>query len=224
MQALDRPHDISKTSLGDRRGIIDLARCCLDLTWARAYSKSAARSKVYPSPPMSGSPPLPPKGTQASAVQRSRGSYRAATQDDHRGISATQMDAQPHQASLAGGALERSFAAEPQEGPPPYGFQRPEPATDRPATYYQQLQTSHPREQGQGHPIHQQLSYWPPSGPSMGPSAAPPTYPHAMTTSSDSRPPMEQQEGPPQSSPKLQRKTKGHVASACVPCKRAHLR
>lgn len=25
-------------------------------------------------------------------------------------------------------------------------------------------------------------------------------------------------------SPKLQRKTKGHVASACVPCKRAHLR
>jgi hypothetical protein len=26
------------------------------------------------------------------------------------------------------------------------------------------------------------------------------------------------------SSPKQQRKTKGHVASACVPCKRAHLR
>ncbi|KAG4424685.1 hypothetical protein IFR04_002218 [Cadophora malorum] len=25
-------------------------------------------------------------------------------------------------------------------------------------------------------------------------------------------------------SPKQQRKTKGHVASACVPCKRAHLR
>lgn len=27
-----------------------------------------------------------------------------------------------------------------------------------------------------------------------------------------------------QPSPKPQRKTKGHVASACVPCKRAHLR
>jgi hypothetical protein len=31
-------------------------------------------------------------------------------------------------------------------------------------------------------------------------------------------------EAPGYTSPKTQRKTKGHVASACVPCKRAHLR
>jgi hypothetical protein len=31
-------------------------------------------------------------------------------------------------------------------------------------------------------------------------------------------------ENQPMTSPKSQRKTKGHVASACVPCKRAHLR
>ncbi|KAJ9161944.1 hypothetical protein NKR19_g1829 [Coniochaeta hoffmannii] len=98
MQSLGNRHDISKISLGDRRGQSDLARFSLDLTWARADSESAARSKGYPSPPMSGSPPLPPKGNQDSAAERTRGSYQATTQDAHRGISATQMDAQTHRA------------------------------------------------------------------------------------------------------------------------------
>jgi hypothetical protein len=63
-----------------------------------------------------------------------------------------------------------------------------------------------------------------------GPGSALPsiTYPSLMpgttASASASRPALEQREGPTQSSPKLQRKTKGHVASACVPCKRAHLR
>jgi len=223
MQSLGNRHDISKISLGDRRGQSDLARFSLDLTWARADSESAARSKGYPSPPMSGSPPLPPKGNQDSAAERTRGSYQATTQDAHRGISATQMDAQTHRAGSVRGVPGGSFAGESQERFP-YGFRHPEPATDLPQAYHQQQ--GQPMQQQQGQTMHPQLSYLPPPGPGgVGTSAAPPGYPLAVTTSSTtSRQPTEQQEGPPQSSPKLQRKTKGHVASACVPCKRAHLR
>ena len=222
MQSLGNRHDISTISFGNRRGQSDLARFSLDLTWARADSESAARSKGYPSPPMSGSPPLPPKGNQDSAAERTQGSYQATTQDAHRGISATQMDAQTLRAGSVRGGPGVPFATESQDRLP-YGFRHPEPATDLPHSYHQQQ--GQPMQQ-QGQTMHQQLSYLPPPGPGgPGPGAAPPAYPLAVTTpSTTSRPPMEQQEGPLQSSPKLQRKTKGHVASACVPCKRAHLR
>ena len=171
--------------------------------------------KDYPSPPMSGSPHLPPKGNQESSAERGQGSYQATTQDAHRGIPATQADVQHHRAGVGGGTLGRSFAAEPQERAS-YGFPLPEPVTDRPPAYHQQ-----------GHAMHQhQLSYLPPPGPGIGPVTTPPAYPVAVTTpSTTSRPTAELHEGSLQpSSPKLQRKTKGHVASACVPCKRAHLR
>ncbi|OIW31795.1 hypothetical protein CONLIGDRAFT_241127 [Coniochaeta ligniaria NRRL 30616] len=220
MQVLEHRHDISKTSLGNRRGQPDLARFSIDLTWARADSESAARSKDYPSPPMSGSPPPPPKGNQESAAERRQGSYHATTHDAHRGIPATQMDAQPYRAGVGGGTLGRSFEAEPQERLS-YAFPRPESSTDRPPTYHQQAQHMHQQSQS----MHQQLSYLASPGPGVGPGAGPSAYPLAATTSSTaSRPTTEQQEGSLQASPKLQRKTKGHVASACVPCKRAHLR
>jgi hypothetical protein len=50
-------------------------------------------------------------------------------------------------------------------------------------------------------------------------SASVPSSGHLMT---NQQPPAA--ESPAQTSPKSQRKAKGHVASACVPCKRAHLR
>ncbi|KAB5523920.1 hypothetical protein GE09DRAFT_483889 [Coniochaeta sp. 2T2.1] len=215
MQDRDHHPNISKSSLGDRRGKPDLTRFNLDLTWARAGSGSAARSGDYPSPPMSGSPHLPPKGNQESSAERGQGSYQATIQDAHRGIAASQADVQQHRAGVMPGTLGRPYAAEPPERSS-YGFPLPEPVTERPPAYHQQGQAMH----------QQQLSYLPPPGHGIGPGTAPPSYPLAVTTSSTtSRPTAELHEGSLQpSSPKLQRKTKGHVASACVPCKRAHLR
>ncbi|KAF4425193.1 Transcription activator of gluconeogenesis ERT1 [Fusarium austroafricanum] len=65
--------------------------------------------------------------------------------------------------------------------------------------------------QSGGPPVPQQAGYIPPGIP-----GAPSPY------ASSVRPSVV--ENQPMTSPKSQRKTKGHVASACVPCKRAHLR
>jgi hypothetical protein len=214
MQVLGRPLDISTTSLGHRRGRSDLARFTLDLTWARADSESAARSRDYPSPPMSESPPPPrPKAIQESA-ERSQGSYQATTRDAARGIPAARTDPQLHRANVIAGPQGRSFLGEPHERVP-YAFSRSEAVTARPPSYTQQ-----------GPTMHQQLSYLPAPGSTLGPGPQPPSgYGVAATaTATTSRTPAEQQGAPLQPSPKLQRKTKGHVASACVPCKRAHLR
>ncbi|CAK7237380.1 hypothetical protein SBRCBS47491_009956 [Sporothrix bragantina] len=67
----------STSSLNQRRGHSDLARFSIDLTWARAESEEAIRAKAYPSPPMSGSPPLPPKPSH-EAGERSHGSYQTS--------------------------------------------------------------------------------------------------------------------------------------------------
>lgn len=212
MRVLGGQNDNPTTLLGNRRGKPDLASFSLDLTWARADSGSAARSRDYPSPPMSGSPFLPAKGNQESA-ERGHGSYQATTHDSHREILATQGDAHPQRAGGVAGSLERSYVAE-SEARLSYGFAGPEVVTVRPPAYHQQGQAMHP-----------QLSYLPPPGPGLGLGAAPSVYPvPVIASATTSRTPTEQQEGSLQSSPKLQRKTKGHVASACVPCKRAHLR
>jgi len=213
MRVLGHRYDISRTSLGNRRGRTDLAPFNLDLTWARADFESAARSKDYPSPPMSGSPPLPSKGNHEFA-ERGQGSHQATTQDAHRGNPATQTDVQLHRAGAAGGPIGRGYGPESEERLS-YGFPRQEAAPVRPAAYHQQ-----------GQVVHSQFSYLPPPGPGLGHGIAPAAYPIAVTASSTTtRPSTGQQEvSIPPSSPKLQRKTKGHVASACVPCKRAHLR
>ncbi|KAK0629733.1 hypothetical protein B0T17DRAFT_489837 [Bombardia bombarda] len=212
MQAFSHWHDDSRIPLGQRRGITDLARFALDLTWARADSESAARSESYPSPPMSGSPPLPPKTSQ-EAAERNQGVYQATTQDVYRGISTTQREervqttAAAAVAAVAGGVSvsSRGFASDAPERP--YAFHRTGAPTPRPLHYPQQHNQA----------ISQQ-SYLPPvPGPSTPrPLTIPPGFPAVAHHPA--------QESQHQTSPKPQRKTKGHVASACVPCKRAHLR
>ncbi|KAI1658027.1 hypothetical protein F4813DRAFT_68284 [Daldinia decipiens] len=93
----------------------------------------------------------------------------------------------------------------PQEAPErmPYPYHRPEDTMGRPIPYAQQPGPMVPQPQ---------YSLPPVVGPNIGPSSYPmPSNPQGA-------------ENPPYASPKSQRKTKGHVASACVPCKRAHLR
>lgn len=232
MQALSDTHDNITTSLGQRRGKPDLARFSLDLTWARARadSGSTALSRDYPSPPMSGSPPLPPKAPhefaeRSQGSQGGQGSYQTTTtQDVRHGLPAIQVDSRLQQAGvIAGPPGMPSYSTEAQERVQ-HAWPRHEASLPRALPY---------PHQGQGQPLHQhqqqQLSYLPAPGPGpgLGMGSAPPSAYSSLssTTATTSGPLVDQQrEGPIQSSPKLQRKTKGHVASACVPCKRAHLR
>lgn len=197
MQAPSHRHKSLYIPLGERRGISDLAHFALDLTGARADSESAALLGDYPSPPMSGSPHIPPKTTQ-EAGDRSQGTYQTTSQDVYRGLPTTQGDVRL-QASTQG--VVRPYTADTPERMPFSAYPHPEAAIPRPLSY----------TTPQGGQMLSQHSYLP--GPGPGPAA--PIHPPVST-----RPVQEQA----QTSPKWQRKTKGHVASACVPCKRAHLR
>ncbi|KAK4457326.1 hypothetical protein QBC42DRAFT_188866 [Cladorrhinum samala] len=205
---LSHPGDDSWTPLGQRRVVSDLARCALslDLNWVRADSESAARQRSYPSPPMSGSPSLP-KASQ-EAAERTQGTYQAATQDGYRGVTATHGHERT-QAAVA--APSRQFFVDVSERAP-YPFP---PRLDRPIaqplSYSQQpgqLSVEPPPAYLQSPSVGSVLG---PPGPLPNPQTYPAPHIHAIE---------EPHEHP---SPK-QRKTKGHVASACVPCKKAHLR
>lgn len=208
--------DDPRVSLGQRRGTSDLARFSLHLDWARADSASTARLESYPSPPMSGSPPLPPKTSQ-EAAEKSQGGYLANTQDVYRGMPTAQGD---DRVQTVTPAPSRAFTADAQERIS-YGFHRSEAPIPRPLSYTQQ-------QLGQAVP---QQSYLPPVA---GIGAAPMTTAVTNTTATRSLaghsayhstvPIYPTQEAHPASTSKPQRKTKGHVASACVPCKKAHLR
>ncbi|KAK1996725.1 hypothetical protein LX36DRAFT_579866 [Colletotrichum falcatum] len=227
MQDISSDCDTSSTSLGQRRGISDLARIALDLTWAtppRAECGTPARPRAYPSPPMSGSPPLPPKANpEAGDRGQLHGGYPSTSpQNAYRGGPPPTI----HQGEL--------------RGPPP-----PPPPQPRPAYHAEQqdrMPYAYPRPDdhlrntpsGYAHLASQALQQRPPppppppsymqhmSGPPPPPPHSQPTGPHQHgygTTMSQTS-----QDSAPYTSPKTQRKTKGHVASACVPCKRAHLR
>lgn len=205
MQALNRGIEQLFTPLGQRRGRPDPAASALDLSRARAEEKESALrgTRAYPSPPMSGSP-RPPKPNQEVA-ERGQGGFQAPTHDAYRvgpAISGVEYRTAPQPPlplppSLATG---RPFPLETPERNP-YPYRRPEESIGR--------QTAYPPPQM----IPQsQYSLPPVAGPGFGPTPYPiPTNPSGS-------------ENPSFTSPKSQRKTKGHVASACVPCKRAHLR
>ncbi|KAJ4134868.1 hypothetical protein NW768_004477 [Fusarium equiseti] len=199
--------DTISVPLGQRRGISDLAQVALDLTRPSESAKNdtIAQYRAYPSPPMSGSPPLPPKQPQDSG---DRGQppvgYSAPSHPDPYWSNLNQQQ-QQQPVDIRGPpnmqtALPRLF----QQGPPdasPYSYRRPDDSASRHGAY---IQSGAP-------PMPQQAGYAPPSVP-----GAPSPY------ASSARPSI--MENQPMTSPKSQRKTKGHVASACVPCKRAHLR
>ncbi|KUI68792.1 hypothetical protein VM1G_04218 [Cytospora mali] len=150
---------------------------------------------------MSGSPPLPPRVTQ-EADDRVQGVYQTAGHDVYRGSATTQADPR----MLPGiSAPVRPYQPESLERMP-YGFPRPEDQIQRPLSSYASQHSQFIPQ----HPYLPAPAPIPVSGPMAG---------YSVT----SRPPTQDSQ---QSftSPKSQRKTKGHVASACVPCKKAHLR
>jgi hypothetical protein len=198
MQALDRRGDEYWTSFGQRRGLPDPVRFSLDLTRTRADCRGAAGPGSYPSPPMSGSPPLPPK-TSHELAERSQGPYPERTQSDER----TERGA-------AGGT--HPFSSDTLE-PAVYLFPRLGASTT-------QRQRPH-AEQQLGQIAAQPAAYLSGPGTGQGPShpgPLPALQPYAAATH---HPIADSLHNTP---PKPERKTKGHVASACVPCKKAHLR
>ncbi|KAK4039096.1 hypothetical protein C8A01DRAFT_16868 [Parachaetomium inaequale] len=198
--------DDSWTSFGQRRGLSDTARFGLDLTRTRAGSGGAAGPASYPSPPMSGTPPLPLKISHEVA-ERSQGTYQATTQDVYSSISTTQNEERTR-AGVAGGP--RPFLSDTPERAP-YAFPRLDGPTARPLPYPQPL----------GQAATQPTAYLPGPGTGMVPNhpgSLPPPEPYPPAAH---HPVPDALQNTP---PKPQRKTKGHVASACVPCKRAHLR
>ncbi|KAI0840976.1 hypothetical protein F5Y06DRAFT_234672 [Hypoxylon sp. FL0890] len=208
MQTLTYRAEQSNFPLGQRRRISNLANFALDLSWARAETDCALSStRAYPSPPMSGSPPpLPPK-PNPEIGDRGQGGFQPASHDAYRPSSAVpggEYRAVPPQPPLLPPTTSstRPFVSEGPERTP-YSYHRPEETMGRPMSYAQPPGPMVPQAQYPLPPV---------VGPNLGPSPYPmPTNPQGT-------------ENPPYTSPKSQRKTKGHVASACVPCKRAHLR
>lgn len=186
---------------GHRQPSSNPARCTFDLSWGRkeAYSEeSAIRSRAYPSPPMSGSPPLPLRSAQEAGGRGEAPNYYTTSRilDGYRG-----GPAQPSPTSLRDqpASIARSYVQEPTTRSP-YSYPRPEESA-RIVPY--------PSQHHHGMPQGSQPSYL------TSASSNSDVYPVDRSQTSDSQ---------PYTSPKSQRKTKGHVASACVPCKKAHLR
>jgi len=204
--------DNSWTSFGHRRGISDTTRLGLDLTRAKLSAfGGAAGPGSYPSPPMSGSPPLPPRISH-EVTERNQGAHQPTAHDAHRGGVATQSEDAPQ---IGSSSISRPFLSETPERRPSYALPPLEPPAPGPLPYPRQL----------GPTTIPQPSYPPPilrSGApatQIGPLPVPQPY-SVAPLHQVLQPPGSIQDG--QSRP--QRKTKGHVASACVPCKKAHLR
>lgn len=194
--------------LGHRRGISDLERFSLDLTWGRADTECAAHTRAYPSPPMSGSPPIPPKPTQEAGGRGQGGGSQPTSHEVYR-TSATGIPGIEYRRPLTQPSLVSPSLAGVIQPPPPvesqqsYAYRRPEDVMGRPISFAQPQVAD---------PIAPQPQYALP--PVAGSSHLPPQYGVSGNP---------QLENAPYTSPKS-RKPKGHVASACVPCKRAHLR
>ncbi|KAI1436617.1 hypothetical protein GGR50DRAFT_197921 [Xylaria sp. CBS 124048] len=203
MQALNRGAEQSFIPLGLRRGRPDPAVSTKDPAWGQTEKERALCStRAYPSPPMSGSPPRPPKHDQ-EVTERGHGGYHTLTHDAYRAGS-----------TMSGDEYRPAPPYPPL--PPPPAARRPFPleTPERPSYSYQRPMTYPPP------PVHMmpptQYSLPPVNGPAFGPGFGP--VPYLMHINHPGP------EHPAFTSPKSQRKTKGHVASACVPCKRAHLR
>ncbi|KAF4869689.1 hypothetical protein CGCSCA1_v011191 [Colletotrichum siamense] len=215
MQATSSDCDTSSNSLGQRRGISDLARFALDLTWAtppRAEFETPAQPRDYPSPPMSGSPPLPPKANQefGDRGQQPHGSYPSINpQDAYRGGPPPPPTTQ--QGDIRGHPPPQTLPPPPAR---PYHTEQPD-----------RMAYSYPRPDdrlrnppsGYAHMASQALQQRPPPYMQMpGPPPPPSQHQHYPAPMPQQPPP----ENAPYTSPKTQRKTKGHVASACVPSQR----
>ena len=206
MQTQNHILDQTYVPLGQRRGQSDLARFSLDLSWGRADTECSAHARAYPSPPMSGSPPLPPKPTQ-EAGERIQGSLQATSHDIYRtsaSVPGTEYRIPPTHAPPAPQSPASGLRPLPPVETQPYGFRRSEDIMGRPLSF--------PQPPEQLPPPQPQYPLPPMAGASHVPPYAVPGNPQQALENM-----------PYNTSPKS-RKPKGHVASACVPCKKAHLR
>ncbi|KKP05886.1 hypothetical protein THAR02_02003 [Trichoderma harzianum] len=180
------------------------ARCAFDFNWSRKEllpEESAVRSRAYPSPPMSGSPPLPLRSAHEAGGRGEAPNYYATSRliDGLRG-----GPTQPSPANIReqiSPIITRPYPQEPTARSP-YSYPRPD-------------------ELGRIVPYPPQHHHGMPQGVSQAP------YLNSASSNSEAYPVPDRPqavESQPFTSPKSQRKTKGHVASACVPCKKAHLR
>ncbi|KAL7822986.1 hypothetical protein V8C26DRAFT_195205 [Trichoderma gracile] len=187
---------------GHHRAHPNPARCAFDLSWGRkapSIEESAGRSRAYPSPPMSGSPPLPLRSAHEAGSRGEAPSYYAPRLLD--GLRRSPVQAPPTNHRDQPSPMTRPYPPEPTTRSP-YSYPRPEDA----GRIY-----AYPPQHHHGMP--------------QGVSAAP--YLNSASSNSEAYPVPDRPqaaESQPLTSPKTQRKTKGHVASACVPCKKAHLR
>ncbi|EHK22300.1 uncharacterized protein TRIVIDRAFT_169905, partial [Trichoderma virens Gv29-8] len=149
---------------------------------------------------MSGSPPLPLRSAHEAGSRGEAPNFYATPRliDGLRGGPAQPSPTNMReQASL----MTRPYPQEPTTRSP-YSYPRPE-------------------ESGRIVPYPPQHHHVMPQGVSSAP------YLNSVSSNSDAYPVPDRSqaaESQPFTSPKSQRKTKGHVASACVPCKKAHLR
>ncbi|KAK0764163.1 hypothetical protein N5P37_003558 [Trichoderma harzianum] len=180
------------------------ARCAFDFNWSRKEllpEESAVRSRAYPSPPMSGSPPLPLRSAHEAGGRGEAPNFYATSRltDGLRG-----GPTQPSPANIReqiSPIITRPYPQEPTTRSP-YSYPRPD-------------------ESGRIVPYPPQHHHGMPQGVSQAP------YLNSASSNSEAYPVPDRSqavESQPFTSPKSQRKTKGHVASACVPCKKAHLR
>ncbi|KAL7938191.1 hypothetical protein V8C35DRAFT_291162 [Trichoderma chlorosporum] len=179
------------------------ARCAFDFNWSRKEllpEESAVRSRAYPSPPMSGSPPLPLRSAHEAGSRGEAPNFYATSR---------LLD------GLRGGPAQQSPAGLREQASPITRPYPQEPTTRSPYSY------PRPEESGRIVPYPPQHHHGMPQGVSQAP------YLNSASSNPEAYPvPDRSQAADPQpfTSPKSQRKTKGHVASACVPCKKAHLR
>lgn len=198
----------SPITTGESRLTLDLARFSLDTSWRRV---SDSRNKAYPSPPMSGSPSQPARHKN-EFDDRGYGEFGGPLQLQGRA-----------QAIQHGHSRHGSSIQEHRDGLRMANAENYSHNTNLQYGLYQI---------GSGQ-VDQQYQY--PAQPQSQMHHGSPQLPLPSYQTGDSQPsqlpnpfvasrPPVPTPSEPTPARKTQRKTKGHVASACVPCKRAHLR
>ncbi len=208
MLSVSRPVDRTPLPPGYRHGISTPVTNGLRLFCdsSQLESQTPFRAEAYPSPPMSGSPPLPSTAPHEGHVSGSAATFSARFDGSHGRWPTDQLHGD--QGALRDRThgllpLSRSY---PQETPSRSTHIRRLSENILPSV--SRYGTQDPRGMFPIPPRHS------PGGSSV---YGPPLTGHGLPQDPSSSLPRV-------TSPKSQRKAKGHVASACLPCKRAHLR
>ena len=192
----------SPKTAGTRRITLDLAKFSLDLGWARGVGDPSARNEAYPSPPMSGSPSHPARHKN-EFDDRVYGGFGGPLHARHQ-IGGGSGSQDVEREGMRDNVVSYGHNAQVMGGQ--YGMYHQGVNAQMDQTQYQYPAPSQGLNQQRPLPSYQSSNSVQPLNPFVPervPNNAPPE---------------------PAPAPKTQRKTKGHVLSACVPCKHAHLR